>query len=397
MNAGGPIYLDNHATTRCDPRVVDAMLPFFSDDFGNPSSVQHAFGQRAADAVDRARQQVAQLFGAADKEIVFTCGATESNNLAIKGALPHLRRHGDHIVTCQTEHHAVLDVAKRLAREGWKVDFLPVDSMGRVSAEQVAEALTPKTVLVSLMFANNEIGVVHPVAAIGALCKERGIVFHVDAAQAVGRVPIDVEALGIDLLSLSAHKFYGPKGVGALYVRRRNPAVRLEPLFDGGGQERGIRPGTLATPNIVGLGRACELVRELLSEETARIGRLRDRLYGGLRKRIPDLVLNGPPPGPERLAGNLNVSIPDVRGEAFLMALRNLAISSGSACTSGSVEPSYILRALGRSDELAHASLRFGIGRYNTEEEIDVAIRDVAAATERLRALNPPLVSQANH
>lgn len=390
MSNRTPIYLDNHATTRCDPRVVEAMLPYFSESYGNAASRHHQFGIEAADAVETAREQIAVLIGASPKEIVFTSGATESDNLAIKGAAALLRRQGDHIITCQTEHHAVLDVGKRLQREGWKVTFVPVDAQGRISATQVAAALTPTTVLVSLMLANNEIGVIHPLAEIGALCKERGVLLHTDAAQSVGRIPVDVETLGVDLLSISAHKMYGPKGVGALYVRRRNPAVRLEPLFDGGGHERGFRPGTLPVPLIVGFGVAASLARSQMAAETVRIRRLRDRLLSGLVDALPDIVLNGPPAADaDRLPGNLNVSIPHVHGEALLMALKGFAVSSGSACTSASVEPSYVLRAIGRDEELAHASLRFGIGRYNTEEEIDVAIRDVAAAAVRLRAISP--------
>lgn len=384
-----PIYLDNHATTRCDPRVVEAMLPFFSELYGNPASRHHIYGEQAADAVETARTQVAELINAQPKEIIFTSGATESDNLAIKGAVALLRRQGDHIITCETEHHAVLDVCKRLQRDGWKVTFLPVDAQGRITPEQVAAAMTPATVLVSLMFANNEIGVIHPLAAIGRLCKERGILLHTDAAQAIGKIPVDVEALHVDLLSVSAHKMYGPKGVGALYVRRRAPAVRLEPLFDGGGHERGFRPGTLPVPLVVGLGAVCALAQVEMPGESARVGQLRDRLAAGLREQLPDLIVNGPPLDESRLAGNLNVSIPHVHGEALLMSLRSLAVSSGSACTSASIEPSYVLRALGVPDELAHASLRFGLGRYNTSDEIDFAIREVAAAAKRLRAINP--------
>jgi cysteine desulfurase len=385
-----PIYLDNHATTRCDARVVEAMLPYFSEHYGNPASRHHAFGAQAAEAVEAAREQIADLIAASPKEIIFTSGATESDNLAIKGAAALLRRHGDHIVTCQTEHHAVLDVCKRLQRDGWNVTFLPVDAVGRVTATQVAAAMTPKTVLVSLMLANNEIGVLHPIAEIGRLCKERGVLLHTDAAQAVGKMPIDVGALQVDLLSLSAHKIYGPKGVGALYVRRRDPAVHLEPLFDGGGHERGFRAGTLPVPLIVGFGMACVLAGAEMPAEFARLRNLRDRLDRGLRERLPDLILNGPPlDAGDRLASNLNVSIPHVHGEALLMALKSLAVSSGSACTSASIEPSYVLRALGVPDDLAHASLRFGLGRYNTEEEIDFAIGEVAAAATRLRAISP--------
>jgi cysteine desulfurase len=385
-----PIYLDNHATTRCDPRVVEAMLPFFSYIYGNAASRHHRFGGQAAEAVEAAREQIAALIGATPKEIIFTSGATESDNLAIKGAAPLLKPRGHHLITCQTEHHAVLDVCKRLQRDGWHVTFLPVDAKGRIAAEQVAEALRPDTVLVSLMLANNEIGVVHDIAAIGRFCKTRGVLLHTDAAQAVGKIPIDVEGLHVDLLSVSAHKLYGPKGIGALYVRRRDPAVRLEPLFDGGGHERGYRPGTLPVPLIVGFGVACSLAGAEMPAEAERLRRLRNRLYRGLKERVPDMALNGPDiDGSDRLPGNLNVSFPHVHGEALLMALRSLAISSGSACTSASVEPSYVLRAMGISDELAHASLRFGIGRYNTDEEIDFAIGEVATAVERLRAISP--------
>ena len=387
-----PIYLDNHATTRCDPRVVEAMLPFFSEIYGNPASRHHRFGEQAFDAVESAREQIAELIGASAKEIVFTSGATESDNLAIKGATSLLRRHGDHLITCQTEHHAVLDVFKHLQRDGWNVTFLPVDSQGRITVEQVQQAITPKTVFVSLMLANNEIGMVHPIAAIGKLCKERGILLHSDAAQAVGKIPVDVEALRVDLLSMTAHKIYGPKGVGALYVRRRNPAVRLEPLFDGGGHERGFRPGTLPVPEIVGFGAACSVARQEMPAEATHVRDLRDSLYAGLKDQLPDICVNGPDVFAERdirLPGNLNVSFPHVHGEALLMALKTLAVSSGSACTSASVEPSYVLRALGIRDDLAHASLRFGVGRYNTKEEIDFAIGEVVAAVKRLRAISP--------
>lgn len=393
-----PIYLDHHSTTPCDPRVIEAMMPYFGQQFGNAASRHHEFGRRASDAVEHAREQVADLIHASTREIVFTSGATESNNLAIKGAAALLRRHGDHLITCQTEHHAVLDVAKRLQRDGWNVTFLPVDRFGRVTPEQVADALTPTTVLVSLMWANNEIGVVHPVSAIGELCKERGILFHVDAAQAVGKIPVAVEESRVDLLSISAHKMNGPKGVGALYVRRRDPAVRLEPLFDGGGHERGFRPGTLPVPLIVGFGAAAEIASTELVIESRRTGMLRDRLWSGIRERIADAILNGPPePFADRLPGNLNVSFPHVHGEALLMSLKSIAVSSGSACTSASVEPSYVLRALGISDDLAHASLRFGIGRYNTVEEIDFAIVEVASAVERLRAISPSHHLAAQH
>ena len=382
-----PIYLDNHATTRCDPRVVEAMLPYFGELYGNAASRFHAFGEAAAVAVDAAREQVAALIGATAKEIVFTSGATESDNLAIKGAAAMARSRGDHLVTVQTEHHAVLDVCKRLQRDGWNVTILPVDRFGQVSIQQVADAITPRTALVSVMLANNEIGTLQPVAQLGRLCKQRGVLLHTDAAQAVGKIPVNVEELQVDLLSMSAHKMHGPKGIGAMFVRRRGPAVRLEPLFDGGGHERGMRSGTLAVPLIVGLGRACEIAAAEMTEDASRIAALRDRLRDGLRRELSDCVVNGHPT--ESLPGNLNVSFPHVHGEALLMSMKNLAVSSGSACTSASVEPSYVLRALGVSDDLAHASLRFGLGRYNTVDEIDFALSEVVASVRKLRSISP--------
>jgi cysteine desulfurase len=384
-----PVYLDNNSTTRVDPRVVEAMLPWFTEHYGNAASRHHVFGWKAEEAVDAARAQVAGLIGADPREIVFTSGATESDNLALKGVAAMYRRQGDHIVTVATEHKAVLDVCKRLQREGFRVTYLPVDPFGRVTAEQVADALTEKTILVSVMAANNEIGTLHPIAEIGKLCKRRGVLFHTDAVQAAGKVPLDVEALGVDLLSLSAHKLYGPKGVGALYVRRRNPHVRLEPLFDGGGHERGMRSGTVNVPGVVGFGVACDLCRGGMPAESERTRTLRDRLHQGLLPRLDGVTLNGHPT--ERLPGNLNLSFAGVRGEALLMSLRQIAISSGSACTSANPEPSYVLKALGVDDELAHASLRFGVGRFTTAEEIDFAVDEVTRNVQRLRALNPVL------
>lgn len=381
-----PIFLDNHSTTRCDPRVVEAMVPFFSEIYGNPASRNHAFGDSAEEAVAIARAEVAGILNADPREIVFTSGATESNNLALKGAAAMLRRQGDHIITCQTEHHAVVDVCKRLERDGFQVTYLPVDSTGLVSVDQIADAITERTVLVSIMTANNEIGTIQPIREIGKLCKNREVLFHTDAAQAVGKIAINVEADGIDLLSLSAHKMYGPKGVGALYVRRRNPHVRLEPLFDGGGHERGMRSGTLAVPNIVGLGAACRIAQAVMPDEAERVRQLRDRLQEGLESQLEDVTLNGDPE--HRLPGNLNLSFAGVHGEALLMGLRQIAVSSGSACTSASVEPSYVLRALGVADELAHASLRFGVGRFNTLSEIDFAVEETVRAVNRLRSLN---------
>jgi cysteine desulfurase len=382
-----PIYLDNNATTRVDPRVVEVMLPWFTEHYGNAASRHHAFGRHAEEGVETARAQVAALIGAEPREIVFTSGATESNNLAIKGALAMRRQAGRHMVTVNTEHKAILDVCKRLERDGLHITYLPVDHWGLVSPEQVAEAMRPTTVLVSVMAANNEIGVLQPIEEIGRICKTAGVLFHTDAAQAAGKVPLDVERMGIDLLSLSAHKIYGPKGVGALYVRRRNPHVRLEPLFEGGGHERGLRSGTLNVPGIVGFGRASEICGANMAVEAQKASELRDRLLSGLMDQLDEVTLNGHPE--LRLPGNLNLSFAGVRGEALLMALRNIAVSSGSACTSASPEPSYVLKAIGVEDELAHASLRFGIGRFNTVAEIDYAVEEVVRCVRRLRALNP--------
>jgi cysteine desulfurase len=378
-----PVYLDNHATTRVDPRVVEAMLPFFTETYGNPASVSHAFGWAAEEAVEAARARVASLIGADPKEVVFTSGSTESNNLALKGALPNLRKRGDHVVTSAAEHRAVLDPLRRLAREGWDVTFLPPDESGMVTAGAVEAALTDRTVLVSIMAANNEVGTINPTAAIGRLCHDRGIVFHTDATQAVGRIPLDVIDHGIDLLSLSAHKFYGPKGIGALYVRRRDPQVRLTPLFDGGGHERGFRSGTLAVPSIVGLGRAAELAMAERPEESERIKDLRDRLHEAIAARVEAIRLNGHPT--ERLPGNLNLSFAYVDGEALMMAMRDVCVSSGSACTAANPEPSHVLRAMGLDEDLARASLRFGLGRFTTAEEVDFAAETVAEHVARLR------------
>lgn len=382
-----PIYLDNNATTRCDPRVVDAMLPYFTEKFGNAASRNHAFGWEAEEAVEESREQIASLIGATGKEIVFTSGATESNNLALKGVAGMYKKKGNHIITAITEHKAVLDPCKRLERDGFEVTFLPVDRYGQVHAEQIAEAITPKTILVSVMAANNEIGTLNPIEKIGKLCKEKGVLFHTDAVQAVGKVPVDVQKMGIDLLSLSGHKIYGPKGVGALYVRKKDPRVRLEPLIDGGGHERGMRSGTLAVPLIVGLATACELCRRDMPDESQKSLRLRDRLRQGIQSRLDETFLNGHPT--ERLPGNLNISFAYVEGEALMMGMKEVAVSSGSACTSASLEPSYVLRALGVGDDLAHSSIRFGIGRFNTEEEIDFVIDDVVKAVEHLRTMSP--------
>jgi len=384
-----PVYLDNNATTRVDPRVVAALLPYFTEHYGNAASRHHIFGRRAEEAVETARAQVAALIGASAREIVFTSGATESVNLAIKGwaSLARSLNKGDHIITAATEHHAVLDSCKRLTRDGCQVTVLPVDPFGRVAVEQIAAALTERTILVSIMAANNEVGTLAPVAAIGQLCKQRGVLFHTDAVQAVGKLPLDVEAMGIDLLSLSAHKLYGPKGVGALYVRRREPHVRLEPMIDGGGHERGLRSGTLAVPLIVGLGMACQLCQEEMASEAERLRGLREQLRRGILEELEGTTLNGHPT--DRLPGNLNISFADVTGEALLMSLKNLAVSSGSACTSANPEPSYVLRALGVGDELARSSLRFGLGRFTTAAEVEFAAAEVVREVRRLRALNP--------
>jgi len=382
-----PIYMDNHATTRTDPRVVQAMLPYFSERYGNAASRQHVFGRQAEEAVEEARAQVASLIRASPREIIFTSGATESNNIAIKGVAAMYRPKGNHIVTVQTEHHAVLDPCRRLEREGLRVTYLPVDRHGIVAPEQVAEVLDEATTLVSVMAANNEIGTLHPIAAIGRICKERGVFFHTDAAQAAGKIPLDVEEMEIDLLSLSAHKLYGPKGIGALYVRSRNPRVRPEPLFDGGGQERGLRSGTLAVPNIVGLEAACTLCSDELSAEPPRLAALRERLRAGIMEQLSDVHVNGHPTS--RLPGNLNLSFAYVESDALLMNLKDLAVSSGSACTTASPEPSYVLRALGVPEELARASIRFGLGRFNTVEEVDFAIREIVRVTRYLRELSP--------
>ncbi len=382
-----PIYMDNHATTRTDPRVLEEMLPYFTQRYGNAASRQHSFGRDAEEAVEQARAHVASLVGAQAKEIIFTSGATESDNLALKGVASLYRKKGNHLVTVTTEHRAVLDPCKRLQREGFEVTFLPVDRYGRVAAAQIAEALTDQTVLVSVMAANNEIGTLQPIREIGTICKERGILFHTDAVQAVGKIPLDVEEMGIDLLSLSAHKIYGPKGIGALYVRGRNPRVRLEPILDGGGHERGLRSGTLPVPSIIGLGKACTLCQAEMAEEAIRLRALRDRLRQGIVSQLEHVFLNGHPT--ERLPGNLNLSFAYVEGEALMMGIRDVAVSSGSACTSASLEPSYVLKALGIGDALAHSSIRFGLGRFNTQAEVDYVIEEVVRAVRHLRALNP--------
>ncbi len=382
-----PIYMDNNATTRTDPRVVEAMLPYFTEKFGNSASRNHPFGWEAEAAVEIARDQIAKLIGATGKEIIFTSGATESNNLALKGVAAMYKKKGNHIITVATEHKCVLDTSKRLEREGFQVTFLPVDKFGLVSADQIRAAMTDKTILVSVMFANNEIGTIQPIAEIGKLCKEKGILFHTDAVQAAGKVEIDVEKMGIDLLSLSAHKMYGPKGIGALYVRKKNPRVRLEPIIDGGGHERGMRSGTLPVPLIVAMGEAAEIARLEMPEEVKRTYALRERLRKGIMDQLPESYLNGHPVN--RLPGSANISFAYVEGEGLMMGIKDVAVSSGSACTSASLEPSYVLRALGVGDELAHSSIRFGIGRFNTEAEVDFVVDLVTKEVNRLREMSP--------
>ena len=378
-----PVYLDNHSTTRVDPRVVAAMLPYFTEVYGNAASLSHRFGWQAAEAVDHAREQVADAIGAEAREIVFTSGATESNNLALKGAAAHLRRRGNHLVTAASEHQAVLDPLRRLAAEGWDLTVVPPDADGLVSADAIADALTDRTALVSVMAANNEVGTLNPIGEIGRLCHAREIVFHSDATQAIGKIPLHVLADSIDLLSLSAHKMYGPKGAGALYVRRRDPRVRLTPLFDGGGHERGLRSGTIAVPLVVGLGLAAELAVAERPEEAARLLALRERLHEGIAAEVDEIRLNGHPS--LRLPGNLNLSFAFVEGESLMMAMRDVAVSSGAACTAADPEPSHVLLAMGLDEEMARASLRFGLGRFNTEAEVDFAIGAVADAVARLR------------
>ncbi len=381
-----PVYLDNQATTPVDPRVLDAMLPYFREKFGNPHSRSHAYGWEVEEDVEAARGEVARLVGADAKEIIFTSGATESNNLAIKGVA---RFYGDrkrHIVTVLTEHKCVLDSCRHLQQEGFDVTYLPVRPNGLIDLDELRGALTDRTALVSVMGVNNEIGVIQPLAEIGAICRERGVFFHSDCAQAAGKIPLDVNAMNIDLMSISGHKIYGPMGVGALFVRRR-PRVRLRALIDGGGQERGMRSGTLPAPLCVGLGAACRIAGEDMPAETERVRMLAQRLHGGITDRLEDIVLNGD--AERRVAGNLNLSFSYVEGESLMMAIKDLAVSSGSACTSASLEPSYVLRALGVNEELAHTSIRFGIGRFNTEAEIDYAIETICDNVGKLRDMSP--------
>jgi len=381
-----PIFMDNHSTTPVDPRVLEAMMPYFTHDFGNAASRNHVFGWHAEKAVDLAREQVGAIIGASAKEIVWTSGATESLNLAIKGVAEFYREKGNHIITGQTEHKATLDTCKRLEKQGYQVTYLPVDKEGRIAPEQVREAMTDQTILVTLMLANNEVGTVHPIKEIGEVVKAKGALFCVDAVQGVGKIPFDVNECKVDLAAVSAHKMYGPKGIGALYVRRK-PRVRVVQQIDGGGHERGMRSGTLNVPGIVGMGKAAELCRHEMPFEAKRTSAMRDRLKEKLFAALPEIYLNGSPE--HRLPGNLNVSFAYVEGEGLMMALKDVAVSSGSACTSASLEPSYVLRALGIGEELAHTSIRFGIGRFNTDEEIDYVADHVIKSVTRLRELSP--------
>ncbi len=382
-----PIYLDNHATTRMDPRVLDAMLPYFTELYGNAASRNHEFGWAAEAAVDKARKQIADLVGATAKEIIFTSGATESNNLAIKGVAEMYAEKGNHIITAATEHKAVLDTCKKLEKGGCRVTYLPLQGDGLIDLDMLRESITDKTILVSIMYANNEIGVIQPIREIGKICRERGVLFHTDAVQAVGKVPVDVNRDNIDIMSITGHKLYGPKGVGALYVRRKAPRVQITAQMDGGGHERGMRSGTLNVPGIVGLGEACEIARLEMPEESKRMAYLRDKLRFKLEAGLDEIFINGTME--HRLPGNLNMSFLYVEGESLLMGINDVAVSSGSACTSATLEPSYVLKALGLGDDLAHSSIRFGIGRFSTEEEIDYVADKLVDVVGKLRELSP--------
>ena len=382
-----PIYLDNHATTPMDPRVLDAMVPYFTKYFGNAASRNHEFGWVAEQAVDKARKQIADLIGASPREIIFTSGATESDNLAIKGVAEMYAEKGNHIITAATEHKAVLDTCKKLEKNGYRVTYLPVKGDGLIDLDMLRESITDKTILVTIMYANNEIGVIQPVAEIGKICREKGVLFHTDGVQAIGKVPVDVNRDHIDLMSITAHKLYGPKGVGALYVRRKNPRVQLTAQMDGGGHERGMRSGTLNVPGIVGLGEACAICQREMPEETKRLQYLRDKLRNKLESELDEVYLNGS--WEHRLPHSLNLSFAYVEGESLLMGINDVAVSSGSACTSATLEPSYVLKALGLGDDIAHSSIRFGIGRFNTEEEIDYVADKLINVVRKLRELSP--------
>ncbi|HLN04397.1 MAG TPA: IscS subfamily cysteine desulfurase [Bryobacteraceae bacterium] len=382
-----PIYFDNHATTPTDPRVVDAMLPYFTTKFGNAASRNHSFGWEAEKAVDDARKKIADLIGSTSKEIVFTSGATESDNLAIKGVAEMYAEKGNHIIAAATEHKAVLDTCKKLEKHGYRVTYLPLKADGLVDLDMLRESITDKTILITIMYANNEIGVIQPVAEIGKLAHERGVLFHTDGVQAVGKVPVNVIKDNIDLMSMSAHKIYGPKGVGALYVRRKSPRVQITAQMDGGGHERGMRSGTLNVPGIVGMGEACAICHREMAEESKRLGYLRDKLKNKLETELDEVFVNGTME--HRLPHNLNISFAYVEGESLLMGINDIAVSSGSACTSATLEPSYVLKALGVGDDLAHTSIRFGLGRFNTEEEVDYVAARVIEVVRKLRELSP--------
>jgi cysteine desulfurase len=382
-----PIYMDNHATTPVDPRVLEAMLPYFMEKFGNSASRNHSFGWAGEEGVETAREQIAKLIGATTKEVIFTSGATESDNLAIKGVAEMYREKGNHIITAVTEHKAVLDTCKRLEKHGYRVTYMPVQKDGLIDLDDLKRAMDDKTILVSIMYANNEIGVIQPVTEIGKLCHEKGVIFHTDATQAVGKVPIDVNKQNIDLASISGHKMYGPKGVGALYVRRKNPRVQVSAIIDGGGHERGMRSGTLNVPGIVGLGKACAIAQEDMATESRKLSALRDRMRDRIMGKLDEVYINGSME--HRLPGSLNISFAYVEGESLLMGINDIAVSSGSACTSATLEPSYVLKALGAGDDLAHSSIRFGIGRFNTEAEVDYVADRVIETVERLRELSP--------
>jgi cysteine desulfurase len=382
-----PIYMDNHATTPMDPRVLEAMLPYFTEKFGNAASRNHSFGWAGEEAIENARQQIASLINATPKEIIFTSGATESDNLMIKGVAEMYREKGNHIITQAIEHKAVLDTCKNLEKRGFEVTYLPVQKDGRVDPEDVRKAIKPTTILICIMYANNEIGVINPIAEIGKIAKERGVIFAVDGVQAVGKIPVDVQMDNVDLLAISAHKIYGPKGVGALYVRRRNPRVQLSAIIDGGGHERGMRSGTLNVPGIVGLGKACELCQQEMATESERLRGLRDRLKAGLEAKLDEVFVNGSLE--HRLPNNLNMSFAYVEGESLLMGINDVAVSSGSACTSATLEPSYVLKALGVGEDLAHTSIRFGLGRFTTPEEVDYVTDKMVQVVTKLRELSP--------
>ncbi len=382
-----PIYMDYHATTPLDPRVLEAMMPYLTNKFGNAASRNHAFGWEAEEAVEKARKQIATLIGANAKEIVITSGATESNNLAIKGVAEMYAERGNHIITAATEHKATLDTCKRLEKHGYRITYLPVLASGLIDMDMLRESITDKTILISIMYANNEIGVIQPIREIGKLAKEKGVLFHTDAVQAVGKVPVNVIEDNVDLLSISGHKLYGPKGVGALYVRRKSPRVQLTAQIDGGGHERGMRSGTLNVPGIVGLGAACEFCRKEMATESVRLAGLRDKLRAKLESALDEVYINGTMES--RLPHNLNISFAFVEGESLLMGINDVAVSSGSACTSATLEPSYVLKALGAGDDIAHSSIRFGLGRFTTEEEVDYVAQKVISVVQHLRELSP--------